>query len=223
MNVVCDASTLISLGETCTLNALRFLKSKSKTRFFVPPAVVYEAIQHPEHIRKYAFSGYKVQSFLDSGILEAVDDRNLASKTQEILKQSNNVFSVNGRPLKIIHAGEAECLAAYRDLDAKAVLVDEKTTRLFIEDPKLLKDSLQKEYRANVKVNQKALSALADLLDGITALRSTEVLAVAVEKGYFAGFGKNAVPAFQAALYALRNAGCSITTAELEEYGQTGY
>ena len=52
----------------------------------------------------------------------------------------------------------------------------------------------------------------------MVAVRSTEILAVAFEKGYFDGYRNRADEAFHAALYAVRNAGCSITTHELLEY-----
>ena len=218
MNFVADSSTLIALAETGTLDALAFLKKQNGARFFVPPAVVFESIEHPEQIQRFAFSAFRIEKALKDGWIERTPSRTAPSKTQEILQYANAVFSVNGQNLKVLHQGEAEALAAYKEMQSNAILVDEKTTRLFIEDAGLLQQSLEQEYRGRIKINQKALDALKRMLQGMNAIRSTEILAIAFEHGYFDGFGPNADAAFHSALYAVRNAGCSITTHELLEY-----
>ncbi|MBI2445159.1 hypothetical protein HYV43_02100 [Candidatus Micrarchaeota archaeon] len=218
MNFVCDSSTLIALAETGTLDALAFLKQKAGARFFVPPAVVFETIQRPEEIAQYAFSAFKIERALQEGVLERTPSKRAPPKTGQVLEHANNVFSVNGRPLKILHAGEAEALAAYDEMQARAILVDEKTTRLFIEDSALLRQSLEREYRGKVKVNADASERLQKLLKGMNCVRSTEVLAIAFEKGFFQAYAKNEEKAFHAALFAVKKAGCSITTHELLEY-----
>ncbi len=220
MNFICDSSTLIALAETCTLPALYHLKQSAGARFLVPPAVGYETMQHPEHIKRFAFSAFKIEKVKDDGVLEMTEPKNLGQRTRDIMQRANSVFSVNGQALKVLHAGEAECLAVYLENKAKAVLVDEKTTRLLIEDPLLLRDSLQQEYHGRAKMNDSALDALKAATKGMVAVRSTEILAMAYEDGFFKGYGKNEVEAFHASLYALRNAGCSITTKELLEYQQ---
>ncbi len=218
MNFVCDSSTLIALSETGTLDALAFLKQKVGARFFVPPAVIFESIQRPEDITAFAFSAFKIERALEEGTLERTPSKRAPSRTKDVLRHSNNVFSVNRQPLKILHVGEAEALAAYDEMQARAILVDEKTTRLFIEDPALLQQSLEQEYRGKVKHNADASNELKKMLQGMNCVRSTEILAMAFEKGYFGGFGKNEEKAFHASLYAVRKAGCSITTHELLEY-----
>jgi hypothetical protein len=218
MNFVCDSSTLIALAETGTLDALAFLKAKAGARFFVPPAVIFETIQRPEDITAFAFSAFKIERALEEGTLERTPGRRAPVRTKDVLRHSNNVFSVNRQPLKILHVGEAEALAAYGEMQAQAILVDEKTTRLFIEDPALLQQSLEHEYRGNVKRNADALDSLKKLLSGMNCIRSAEILAIAFEKGYFEPFGRNEEKAFHSALFAVRKAGCSITTHELLEY-----
>ncbi|MBI5225900.1 hypothetical protein HY994_01515 [Candidatus Micrarchaeota archaeon] len=218
MNFLCDSSTLIALAETGTLDVLAFLKEKAKARFFIPPAVIYETMEHPEQIQRFAFSAFKIDKALQDGILERIPSKRPPTKTSEILQYANSVFSVNGQALKVLQQGEAEALAAYDEMQAKGILVDEKTTRLFIEDAGILRQSLEYEYRGKVKVNQSALDNLKKRLQGIVAIRSTEILAIAYELGFFDSYGAKSDPAFHAALYAVRNAGCSITTRELLEY-----
>ena len=218
MNFICDSSSLISLVETCNLSALNFLKEKKKASFLVPPAVVYEIIENPLHIHRYAFAALRLKRALREGVLQPFEIPALGQKTREILQFSNNIFSVNGAPLKILHPGEAECLAGYAATSASGIVVDEKTTRLLIESPQILLESLRDEYGNGVKVSQSSLNQLRQRIESFTALRSTEILAVAFENGYFEPFKEDEADAFHSATYALRQAGCSITSAELAEY-----
>ncbi len=223
MNFICDSSSLISLVETCNLDSLSFMKRKKKASFLVPPAVVYEIIENPLHIHRYAFAALRLKRALHEGMLEPFDAPGLAQKTREILQHANNIFSVNGTPLKILHPGEAECLAGYLDSQAKGIVVDEKTTRLLIESPQLLWDSLKTEFGNGVRISEASLNKLKDKLRGFSALRSTEIIAIAYENGYYSSFGEDETDAFHAAAYALRQAGCSITSHELADYEHWGH
>ncbi|MBI5036459.1 hypothetical protein HZC09_03875 [Candidatus Micrarchaeota archaeon] len=218
MNFVCDSSSLISLVETCNLGTLSFLQKKKNARFLVPPAVVYEIVENPSHVNRHAFSALRLKKALSQGILAKYNSASLQKNTKELLVHANNLFSVNGKTLKILHPGEAECLAAYRETEAKAFIVDEKTTRLLLESPKLLLESLRNEYGGPVKVNGNTLEKLRRLLDGFVALRSTEIVGVAFQNGFFVDFGKDEQDAFHSVVYALREAGCSITSKELLDY-----
>lgn len=222
MNFICDSSSLISLVETCNLESLSFLKRKKKAAFLVPPAVVYEIIENPLHIHRYAFTALRLKRALQERMLEPFESKGLAQNTREILQHANNIFSVNGSPLKILHPGEAECLAGYQDSQAKGIVVDEKTTRLLIENPQLLFESLKNEFGNSVRISEASLNKLRDKVRSFSALRSTEIIAIAFENGYYSSFGDDETDAFHAAAYALRQAGCSITSHELSDYEHFG-
>ena len=216
MIIVCDSSSLISLAETCNIDCLRYLTEKTRAEFVIPPSVTREIVDRPIQLKEYAFSAIRLKKQLDDRVITERPLKN-QSAYQQILNYSNSVYSVNRTPLKIMHPGETECLALYKELNAAAVLIDEKTARLLVESPQKLQDSLQSEYRGGVQLNANALGQLSSLISGVNVLRSSEALEIAAEKGFYEGYkDKNA--AKNAALYALRRSGCSITTSELDEY-----
>ncbi|OIO26648.1 hypothetical protein COU38_03785 [Candidatus Micrarchaeota archaeon CG10_big_fil_rev_8_21_14_0_10_54_18] len=217
--VICDASSVISLSETCNINALQYLKDNAGTAFIIPPAVQKELIESPLHIKHYWFSALRMRRLINAGTLRTVSPPNLRKETRRLDSLANNVFKVGRRPLKILHQGELECLALASSVNAAALLVDEKTTRLLVENPNLLLESIQGEQKNKVYVNQKHLRAFRKNAY-YPVIRSTEVIAVAAEQGFYRDYGVDEAEAARAAMHALRHAGCSITHRELDEYEQ---
>lgn len=215
--VICDSSSLISLSETCNIEALGFLSKNSRMRFYISPAVEKEIIFNPLNYTQHAFSAMRLKKQVLDGVLK-VASANPKPEYDALYDLSNHLFSVNGNPLKILQAGELECMAVYRKVRADAMLVDEKTARLVIESPRKLLETLRAEYRSRVDLNESAGVKLEELLSGVKVFRSSELLALAYGKGFFDGYKPVAADAFHAAEYAARNAGCSISAKELAEY-----
>ncbi len=214
---MCDSSPLISFSDTCNIGVLRFLKSRGG-RFFVPPGVQSEIVSAPMRIRKYQFSAVRLKKTLDDGVLELFDSERVQQKTVEAMDAANSLLRVQGKPLKLVHQGEAECIGAYSEVGAHALLIDEKTTRMLIENPFKLVDVMQGEYGSKIEVDEESLAKFRELTKSIFVMRSAEALVVAAKRGFFEDYGADRDEALQAALYSLRESGCSITTGELEEY-----
>jgi hypothetical protein len=209
---------LISLSETCLIDCLRFLKKETRVNFLVTPAVKHEIVSRPIQIPEYAFSAVRLKKLLEDGIADVVSVPDLAQKTKRVLSVANKVYSVAGTPLEVLHEGEAESLAVFQGIDASALLVDEKTTRLMVENPLKLRERISGEYRHGVQFNEGPLREWREIAKDLTILRSSELLAVAGECGFFDDYGGSADEALNAAFIALRNAGCSLTSDELREY-----
>ncbi|MFA4946319.1 MAG: hypothetical protein WC607_02130 [Candidatus Micrarchaeia archaeon] len=218
MNIVCDSSTLISLGSTGVLDCLEFLTQKTGASFIIPPAVEREIIGHALRIDKYRFSGLRLKSLVRRGVLKVVALPPLTREGHRILDEANNAFKERGRAFQILQEGEAECIALLSFVPAAALAVDEKTTRLLLEDPAGLARVIQADAGERVEADQGALAALAKRRGNTPIIRSTEILAVAVEKGFFDSFGQDKAEALKAGVNALRRAGCSISHRELDEY-----
>ena len=212
MDVLCDSSSLIALAETCNVEALEHLTQRTKAHFLITAGVRDEIIARPLNIRQYAFSAVRLRNMVERGVLEVVDAD--AAKTEGIMADANGAYAVGGRTATILHRGEAECLACAKG----ALLIDEKTTRLLVEDPEKLRASMEVEYRQSVKVDRQRITSFREKTKGTAIIRSSELLAIAHKKGFFFGFGERADEAFHAALYSLRQSGCSISGHELEEY-----
>lgn len=219
-SIICDSSSLISLAETCNINVISFLKTFADVQFVIPPSVYSEIITCPIRIPQFEFGAVRLRKLLDDEVISVFSPPTLAVDTKQLLSLANNVFRLDGQPLQIVHAGEAECLAAYSSAQASALAIDEKTTRLLVEDPYKLAEAMQSEYKGKLLVDKQALDQFNLRCKKITVLRSSELLATAALKGFFSDFKDFEDEAFHSSLYALRRAGCSLPTTELEEYGK---
>ena len=216
--IICDSSSLISLSESCNVDALRFLKKNCGTRFLIPPAVFYECVAHPLHVKQYAFSAIRLKRLAEEKVLEVFNQPQLANEAKNVLNNSNNFLSFRRTPLKLLQAGEAECLALLKLGVGNALLVDEKTTRLLVEAPEVLLRALKNEYRGELRTDEKHLQEFRRGFENLPILRSTEILSIAFSKGFFSNYAASAPLAFHSALYLLQQKGCSISSHELDEY-----
>jgi predicted nucleic acid-binding protein len=216
-SIVCDSSALISLADTCNVDAFKFLTANG-LNFVITPVVREEIVNRPLTIKKYAFSASRLQKSITEGSLKLVESLTLHEQTKRILEIANNLVYIGNKPIELIQDGEAECLAIFASASAKALLVDEKTTRMLIENPSRLVDNLQSEYRDKPRLDEAKLAQFAALTHGIICMRSSELLAIAFEKGFFDEYKDRKQEAFKAAIYSLREAGCGLTANEIAEY-----
>ena len=70
---------------------------------------------------------------------------------------SNKVFSTGRGYLNLLQEGEMEALALVIEIKADALLVDERTTRVIIENPKNLMKLLSKKLHTSVSINKENL------------------------------------------------------------------
>ena len=109
-------------------------------------------------------------------------------------------------------------LALSREIGVDNLLIDERTTRMLAEDPESLRQHLEEELRRPITVDEENLSSIARLTKGIRFFRSSELLLLAYEKGYFADYGKLKEDAIEASLYKLKYSGCAVGFGEISDY-----
>lgn len=217
-DVLCDSSSLISLGDSCLDNVLYFLHKRFGIRFVIPPEVEYEVITRPlsNGLFQYYFSSLKMKKALKDKVLvkAAKSERPL---TQKILETANHLFFMKGRPLRLIHAGEAGMIALAQELGVSTILIDERTTRMLIENPISLKKHLEKEFSVHIMVNKRNLDRFSELTEDMSVIRSSELLILAYENGFLEGF-TNRKKALEAGLYKIKFSGCSVGFKEIKEF-----
>ncbi|MBU0526918.1 hypothetical protein KKE92_00400 [Candidatus Micrarchaeota archaeon] len=218
-DVIVDAGVLISLTSSCLDNLLYFFAEKHNLRFIIPPSVENEAVTVPlkKNIRKYLFSAIRIKNAIDAGVVVVVDAK-LTDDTKNLMNLANNIFFARGRPLRLIHMGESEMLILAKQLGVEYILMDERTTRILIEAPILLKEHFEKEFHVNIMVNQKNLQKLTNEIGPLRTLRTSELVMLAYEKGYFKSFEALEKNVLEAALYKIKYSGCSIGFKEIKEY-----
>jgi len=216
--ILCDSSSLISLTDTCLETILRFFH-RSNVLFIIPPSVEYEIITRPLKMtmKAYQFSAMRLKKLIEDEVLMKVEAETDAP-AKEILELTNSIFFAKGKPLHMVDMGEAEMIALAKSLKIKTLLMDERTTRMLVEAPFEIKDHLEEELRVNVMVNSSHLQKFSDIVSGMRVIRSSELVAVAYEKGYFDNFGADKKKMLEAALYKTKFSGCSVRFDEIEEF-----
>ncbi len=210
MRVVADAGPLISLSNTCML----WILEKLPFQFLLPPWVINEVSLFPKQTKHYKLSALRISDYIRSGVLQ---EGELGERGEEIARKvqhiANNVYFIKHRPLKIIQRGEAEAIAL-ATLTDHAMLVDERTIRLLLEDPLELRNVLQIRTGARVSIDRERAEELQEIVGDVLMLRSADIVAYAYEERIL-GKGKEFL---EAALYALKYAGCAISEQEIRDY-----
>ncbi len=208
MRLVFDAGPLISLENTCMLWVLESLPYQ----FYIPRSVYSELVLNPSHSKRFLLSAVRIDRLISSGRIRVRDVS--PRDVERLLHVANHTFWHHGRPLAIIHRGEAEAVVLASRLDG-VVCIDERTMRELIEDPWNIARRYERRF-GSVRVDRERLEELQEMFKDILVVRSTELLAYAYELGNFI-YGRD-LSSLKGALYALKYAGCSVSEAEIEWY-----
>jgi predicted nucleic acid-binding protein len=211
--VVADSSSIISLALNCMSSAL----TEMGVKLLVTDEIYEEIILRPMGSKRYALESMRIKKLFSEGVISIMNPEPLI--TQEIMDLSNSVYRVKKHPLRLIHKGEAAALALLSGIEAEALLIDERTTRMLIEDPGTLQRVLSSQLGRHVDIDVEKLAALDDILPDVRIIRSSEIAAVAYEKGILGrNLGNSGKEALMATLYALKFSGCAISWHEIDEY-----
>ena len=217
--LLCDSSTLISLTASCLEGLIYFFKDKHGVHTMIPRSVQKETVDTPLSLatKEYCFSAIRIKEMINDGVVEVVND-DVSAETNKMMDIANKVFYAHGSPVTLMHTGETEMLALAKKLEVTSILIDERTTRILIDDPNSMTQHLQDEFRTSIMVNRQNLAQLAGIVRGMDVIRSTELAFVGYDKGFFDHFDALKNQAAEAALYKLKYAGCAISFKEIEQY-----
>ncbi len=221
-SIVFDSSAVISISEKCFIEILEKLANSSKAEFLIPRSVYYEIVEHPLQIKRFELNAIRIKKAVDSGWLKVMPrDEETQRQMQKIIETANNVFFANGKPINLIQEGEAEAFALAKKTGAKAIAIDERTARMLLEDPMRLKQRLERGIEKKIVFDNQKISELKKMLSGIEIVRSSELIALCFEKGFFADELGQTKQALEAALFAMKYSGCSVTEKEICDYLKT--
>jgi hypothetical protein len=218
-DILCDSGVLISLTAGCLDNVLYFFAENHDVRFVIPPSVEYETVTRPlyNNLRKHLFSAIRIKDAIEDGVIVVVDAK-VEVEARRMMNAANNLFYIKGKPIRLVQFGESEMLALALALGIENILIDERTTRMLIEAPFSLKEHLETEFQVNVMVNKASFRELSSRISQLKVLRSSELITLAYENGYFKNFTNLQKEALEAALYKMKYSGCSISFDEIHEY-----
>lgn len=224
--LVFDSGPVISLTINNLLWLLTPLKAQLRGDFYITSTVRKELIDQPLHTKKYKFEALQVLPYITNDIIKVIDKEEINKKALALLDIANTCFEAKGSWVKNVHYAEMQTIAAAIALEADAVVIDERVTRMLIENPRKLAKSLEKRLHTPIRVNEANINLLREKTKGIRFIRSAELVTVAYELGllntYIVEKEKTEIPELNKALlegvlWALKLNGCAISIEEIED------
>jgi len=123
---------------------------------------------------------------------------------------ANTTFEAKNRKLHLLDKGEAAALALSKILNNAPLVIDERTTRILVENPENLRKLFEKKLHTKVRANRKNY----DSFKGFKIIRSTELVYLAYKKKLF---DLTYPETYEAMLYGMKYKGCSISEKEIDE------
>ena len=220
-SLIFDAGPVISLTMNNLLWILEPLKRKFNGKFYITESVRRELVDRPLGTKKFKFEAIQVERLIENGILEIFDSSSITQETPRLLGIANEVFKAYNNCIKIVHYAEMSVIAAAISLNADAVAIDEKTTRLLIENPRIVLEILRKTLRTPVSVNENNLKEFKNTVRNIKTIRSIELAAVAYEQGFLNSYITKIPDArknlLESVLWGLKLNGCAVSKDEIEQ------
>ncbi len=218
-----DAGPVISLVMSRLAWILPELKKHFNGKFLITPAVELELVTRPLTVHRFQFEALQVLKLIREGTLE-VYRQVPAQKVRKFKSIANSAFLLEGKAMDVLQEGEMESVTSALELKA-AVVMDERTLRLFIENPSELQSLLESRFRKQIQVQKDALTNFSRSLQGISIIRSVELVATAYRLGLLDSYvppqkeGRELL--LEAVLWATKYNGCAVTEHEIEEIKET--
>ena len=218
--IIFDSGTLISFSMNGLTDEIKKLKSIFKGKFLITNDVKREIIDKPLTIKRFELEGLKLKQLLSEGVLEmpsslGIKDNEITKKSDEILDMVNSIFvGKDGKNIHIIDTGETSCLALSHILTEKkiknVIALDERTTRMLVENPESLQNYLEKKLHVRITAKKEDFKFFKQF----KIIRSTELIYVSYKKGLINMKGEKVLDAL---LYAMKFKGASISNDEISE------
>ena len=221
-SLIFDAGPIISLATNNLLWLLEPLKKDFKGNFYLTDAVKRELVDKPLETKKFKFEAIQIERLIENGILDIVHDNFVAQETPKLLSTANNIFKTdNDYYIKIVHFAEMSVIAAALSLNANVIVIDEKITRLLIENPRMIFIILRKTLHTPISINENNLKEFNAAVSKIKTIRSVELVTMGYERGLLDSFITNLSNArkdlLESVLWGLKLNGCAVSKDEIEQ------
>lgn len=218
--LIFDTGPIISLTTNNLLWILKELKKEFRGDFFITQKVKRELVDIPIEIKRFKFEALQILKCIDDGILTVLPEKQFRHQTRKLLEIANHSVRANGSWLKLCHPAEIEVVAAALSRNADAVVIDERTTRLLIEDASQLGLLLERKLEHRISFDKSNLSELKKITRDLRFIRSTELALVAYERGILdslvTSFPQARKHLLQGMLWGMKLRGCAIRIEEID-------
>lgn len=220
-SIVFDTGPIISLAVNDLLWILEPLSKRFDGKFYISEAVKRELVDKPMKIKRFKFEALRVMRYIDDGILNVLDVAELRKKVEYLLNLANSCFKVHNEWIRIVHYAEMESLAAAIMLKSAALVIDERTTRVLIEENDRLRNMMESKLHTKISVNYKNIKEFQEKIGQIKLIRSVELVAVSYELGlldrYLPSIKNAGKELLDSVLWGLKLNGCAISSSEIEK------
>ncbi len=220
-SIVFDAGPIISLTTNNLLWLLKSLKSRYKGEFYISKQVKNELVDVPLKTKRFKFEALQVLQYINKDIIKVIENEKIKQKAFELLDLANNCFKARGNWMRIVHYGETAGIAACLHLNSDAFVVDERTTRTLIEDPKKEASILKHKLHTNITVNEDNLKKFREMTKNIRIIRSVELVTVAYKLGllneFLLNIEKPKETLLDSVLWGVKLNGCAVSRKEIEQ------
>ncbi len=214
--LVLDSSSLISISDNCLIRVLKSLSGKEGIEFIIPESVYNESVAYPITVKKYELNAVRIRDAVQEGFIRVEKtSAQVRKRMQEINTITAGLCTCKGKKIRIVHEGETETLALVKEIGASALVIDERTTRMLIEEPENLISFLEKRHESQVKIDKASLNAFRQAYGNVKVVRSVELIALAHEDGSLWSELHESREALEAALYAAKFSGCAVSMDEI--------
>ncbi|MBT3691343.1 hypothetical protein HOG16_03835 [Candidatus Woesearchaeota archaeon] len=228
--LVFDTGSIISLVTNNLLWILPPLKKQFRGDFLISEAVKGEIIDHPLKTKKFKLEGLIIQDYLREGVFSMAKNIYSSKKTDELLNLANSCFNTRNHPVKIVDRAEIETLMIVLENKAAAMVIDERTLRLLIENPEKLQKVLESRLHTKMEINKQNVAKFKEMTKYIKIIRSTELAYAAYKLDLLNKYiTANKVldktlkkELLEGTLWALKLKGCSISSEEINEVLKMG-
>ena len=228
--LVFDTGSIISLVTNNLLWILPPLKKQFRGDFLISEAVKGEIIDHPLKTKKFKLEGLIIQDYLREGVFSMAKNIYSSKKTDELLNLANSCFNTRNHPVKIVDRAEIETLMIVLENKAAAMVIDERTLRLLIENPEKLQKVLESRLHTKMEINKRNVAKFREMTKYIKIIRSTELAYAAYKLDLLNKYiTANKVldktlkkELLEGTLWALKLKGCSISSEEINEVLKMG-
>jgi hypothetical protein len=215
-HIIFDSGPLINFAMNNMLDVFVSLKGTFPGDFLITKEVKNEIIDYPITIKKYEYEALQLEDLFKKGVIRHADltieqIEELRKFRDQIMSIANNMFYADGKNIHILDKGECAAMALSIVInEPNIIVVDERTTRMLCENPENLRKILEKKLHTKVTAKKEDY----DFFKRFKIIRSTELAYIAYKKGLFKIKDKRTL---EAAIWALKLHGCSISDTEIDE------
>ncbi|MFC1697560.1 hypothetical protein ACFL1H_04465 [Nanoarchaeota archaeon] len=217
--MIFDAGPVISLTMNNLLWLLKPLKRKFGGEFCIPLSVKKELVDRPIRTKRFKYEALQVMKQIKDGHLKVIQNDEIRKETFKLLEVANQIVKTKDEYFKLVHFGEMEAIALANQMGAETIVVDERTTRLLIEEPEMLEKLMRKKLHTKVTINDDKLKEYHKLVGKKRFIRSIELVTIAYEMGLLNEFLPD-LPhpkkeLLSAILWGVKLDGCAVSVKEI--------